>query len=328
MTQQTLLLVIHHQEQWLAGVAVCYNAAFWRHLVDAFAYSHKPWNTCFCLRGRSAHVCSVCPRWRNSACSPGTCTYGAKLKWGRGREEQQFKMRAVTYLNSFSPLCWNMWRLRWDFLEKRRPQPGVLHWHGRCGHLVIVLQLSHFQVLYVYFLKQLTWCCLYLIVYFLPLRCAPSHAPSASTVWWKSLHSSCRCSWRAAAAGRRQSHRCTRHSSFPFVNTFPTIMCNGKAAAFVCLSYSLLIALNWLIGGVTSPGGWVVFSVHRFNALEPQVKLKPINLIAPLSSAVCKQREAGASQHLPATQSKSAMIRCKVQFTQVRMKRKTYCITY
>lgn len=104
MTQQTLLLVIQHQEQRLAGDAVCYNVAFWRHLVDTFAYSHKPWNTCFCLRGRSAHAFSVCLSWRNSAGSPGTCTYRAKLKWGRGREEQQLKCELwLTWIAS--PLC-------------------------------------------------------------------------------------------------------------------------------------------------------------------------------------------------------------------------------
>lgn len=51
----------------------------------------------------------------------------------------------------------------------------------------------------------------------------------------------------------------------------------------------------------------------RVNALDSQVKLKRINLIARLTSAVCKQTwNTGKSAHVPATQSKSAMIDSKV----------------
>lgn len=46
----------------------------------------------------------------------------------------------------------------------------------------------------------------------LPLRCAPSHALSASTAWWKSPHSQRGCSWAAAAADQRQVSHCEHRS--------------------------------------------------------------------------------------------------------------------
>lgn len=156
-----------------------------------------------------------------------------------------------THLRSFGPLCWIMWRLRWDLREKRRPQPSTGHGHGRCGHRDIAVRLHTRQPT----LQNITpsifhWMCL------LRLRCAPSRAPSASTVCWKWPRSCCGCSWRAAAGGRRRRSCCrARRSSSSSVSSSSSSSSSsngsatlwGKAAARVCPSYRLLAGLNWLI---------------------------------------------------------------------------------
>lgn len=167
----------------------------------------------------------------------------AVLSWG------------LTHLQSFSPLCWIMWRLRWDLREKRRPQPSTGHWQGRCGHRDIAVRFHTRQpTLLNITVSIFHWMCL------LRLRCAPSHAPSASTACWRWPRSCCGCSWRAAAGGRRRHFCCrarrsssssVKSSSFSSSSSDGSTSLWGKGAARVCSPYRLLAGLNWLIGGDT-----------------------------------------------------------------------------
>lgn len=105
----------------------------------------------------------------------------------------------LTHLNCLTPVCWRMWRLRWDFLENRRPQPAAGHWHGDCKRFKVKpgCHITDSQVA-----EGLPRS---------PLRCGRSRVPSASTVWWKWLRSLRKCSWTAAEVAPRPFGHCEDH---------------------------------------------------------------------------------------------------------------------
>lgn len=158
-----------------------------------------------------------------------------RKEWHKSREEQQSGVM-VTHLNCFIPLCASMWRRRCEFLEKRRPQPATVHWHGRCKHLSFqTFSNSRFLTLYAaYFAGYCMIKCFLTspvctVSCSLSFHCLVKVAPHSR---WEQLNS---CSGFPA------------RKSFIFFQRLKSTLtapCFGRGAAHVCLFYTLLKAFN------------------------------------------------------------------------------------
>lgn len=167
----------------------------------------------------------------------------------------------LTHLKSFSPLCWIMWRLRWDLREKRRPQPSTGHWQGRCGHRDIAVRLHTRQpTLLNITLSIFHWMWLTAPVctvsWSLSLHCLLKVAPQ---LLWLQLKSCNRGPPTPLLLPRTPFIVVVRELFFLLLLLLlllPTVLrpYGEKGAARVCPSYRLLAGLNWLIGGDTVSG--------------------------------------------------------------------------
>lgn len=196
------------------------------------------------------------------------------------------------YLNSFTPLCWYLWRLRWDLRVNLRPQSGIGHTIGRCGQSHDAFTTSSctnflFSCMFKLFSLTAPVCT---VSCSFSLLCLVNVAPQSSRAQLK-------------ICGGAPPAGFSLRTPFIFLVSKRVSLMESRPpqSARLIASWD---GFNWLIGSVGSAGG-ESRCFHRLDTLhEPQrVKMKLINLITTRSSAVRKVTwNTGKSAHAANTQ--------------------------